>query len=245
MRTSLLMVAMLSALGVWAGGCEPTVSKEKFDRLNQTWIDTLRDNRDLVRRNEQLEETIGRQNEQIADLQNLGDKRLEKLFYVTHLELGRRSGGVDKDGRSGDDAVVVYLQPVDRDGHVIKAAGEVTVQLYDLANAPAENLIGEYHWSLDELGATWAGGFLGSSQFSLLCPWRTGPPAHDQITIRATFTDYLTGKTFTAQRVVSVHLPGLAPTPQTSSAPFAETAAPVESAPASQPTSAPTTDEAD
>ncbi len=185
MRKTLRTLVLLLVAAV--GGCQPTVAKDKFDRLNQQWLDTLRTNRDLVRRDQELEETIGHQNQQIATLQNLGDQRLKKLFYVTSLELGRRSGGVDTDHRDGDDAVAVYLQPVDRDGHVIKAAGEATVQLYDLANKPQENLIGEYHWSVDELGPMWAGGFFGSSQFSLTCPWRSGPPAHDQITIRATF----------------------------------------------------------
>jgi hypothetical protein len=206
-------LTLLSLLLAAAGGCQPTVAKDKFDRLHQQWLDTLRENRDLVRRDQALEETLSRQNQQIATLQNLGDKRLEKLFHVTSLELGRRSGGVDTDGRSGDDAVAVYLQPVDRYGHVIKAAGEATVQLYDLASEPAENLVGEYHWSVDELGETWAGGFLGSSQFSLHCPWRSGPPAHDQVTIRATFTDYLTGKTFTATKTVSIHRGGAASQP--------------------------------
>jgi hypothetical protein len=237
------MVWLLSLLAAWTAGCEPTVPKAKFDQLNQTWLDTLRDNRELTRSNQQLGETIGRQNQQIATLQHLGDKRLEKLYYVTDLELGRRSGGIDRDGQAGDDAVIVYLQPVDREGAVIKAAGDVTIQLYDLANPPAENLIGEYHWSVDELGQTWAGGFLGSSQFSLLCPWPDGPPAHGQITIRATFTDYLTGRTFTAQKTVTVHLPGAPPASKTEPPPSTEAAPATE--PASEPTSQPATSPAD
>jgi hypothetical protein len=246
MRVTWWTVAVLSLLAAWTTGCEQTVPKDNFDRLNQSWLDTLRENRDLTRRNEQMDETIGRQNLQITELQHLGDKRLEKLFYVTSLELGRRSGGVDKDGQDGDDGVIVYVQPIDRDGNVIKAAGDVTVQLYDLANPPAENLIGEYHWSVDELGPTWAGGFLGSSQFSLLCPWRDGPPVHDQITIRATFTDYLTGKTFTAQKAVTIHLPGAALTAPPSSAPAKPAPSPglaPTTMPASEPTSVPSTEE--
>ncbi|MCJ7543751.1 MAG: hypothetical protein MUP47_04165 [Phycisphaerae bacterium] len=244
-RVTLQMVAMI-VLGVCTGGCEPTVSTEKFDRLNQQWIDSQRESRDLTRRYQELEETVGRQNEQIAILQNLGDKRLEKLFYVTSLEMGRRSGGVDKVGQDGDDAVIVYLQPVDADGHVIKAAGDVTVQLYDLANPPAENLIGEFHWPVEEMGKTWAGGFLGSSHFSLLCPWPAGPPAHNQITVRATFTDYLTGKTFTAQKIVSVHLPGAAPTPAPPAPESEPASAPTPASPAtqSQPASAPSSEQA-
>jgi hypothetical protein len=245
MRATWRMAAVLVLLAAWTGGCEQTVSKEKFDRLNQSWLDTLRENRDLVRRNQEMDETIGRQNRQIAELQDLGDKRLEKLFYVTHLELGRRSGGIATDRQDGDDAVVVYLQPVDQNGDVIKAAGEATVQLYDLANPAAENLIGEYHWSVDELRPTWAGGFFGRSQFSLMCPWRHGPPAHDQVTIRATFTDYLTGKTFTAQRVATVRLPSatskeVAPSPAPARPPPSPGVAPT-----SETNSAPTSDEAE
>jgi hypothetical protein len=230
MRTSLWALTLLSLLGGALGGCQPMVAKDKFDKLDQQWLDSQQQNRDLTRRTKELEETIGRQNQQITELQNLGPKRLDKLFYVTGLELGRRSGGLDTDGKDGDDGVMVYLQPVDRDGHVIKAAGEATIQLYDLANKPDENMIGEYRWPLDELGKRWAGGFLGSSQFSLMCPWLHGPPAHDQLTIRVTFIDYLTGKTFTAQKVVTVHLPGAAQSAQ--------------GAAATQPALAPTSQEA-
>lgn len=239
MRATYPVVTLLPLLVAWGTGCEATVTKDKFDRLNQTWLDTQRTNRDLTRRNQELEETIGHQNDQIAELQKLGDKRLDKLFYVADLELGRRCGGVDKDNKPGDEGVIVYFQPVDRDGHVIKAAGEATVQLYDLANPPAQNLIGEYHWSVDELGSTWAGGFLGSSQFSLLCPC-AGPPAHEQITIRATFVDYLTGKTFTATKTVPVRLPPSAE--RRRGEPSAS--APASTAPASQPTSEPTSGQA-
>lgn len=239
MRTTWPMVAMLSLLAAWCGGCQETIPKDKFDKLNQQWVDTLRENRDLARRNEQMEEAIGRQNDQIAQLQNLGDKRLEKLYYVTGLEMGRRSGGIDTDGKTGDDAVIVYLQPVDQYGHVIKAAGEVTLQLFDLANTPAENLIGEFRWSLDELGSTWAGGFLGNSQFSLPCPWPPNrPPAHEQVTIRATFTDYLTGKAFTAQKAVTVRLPSSLPPPPPDPAES-------QSRPSTKPSSQPTSDQAD
>ena len=239
MRTTFRALTLLPLLGIWLGGCQPMVAKDKFDQINQQWLDCQRENRDLTRRTQELEETIGRQNQQITELQNLGPKRLDKLFYVTSLELGRRSGGVDTDRKDGDDGVMVYLQPVDRDGHIIKAAGEATIQLYDLANKPDENMIGEYHWSVDELGPKWAGGFLGSSQFSLACPWRHGPPAHDQITIRATFIDYLTGKTFTAQKVVMVHLPG-----STELTGVGATKS-VGVEPATQPSSAPTSREAD
>lgn len=219
-RSTLLACLTLGVLlAALTGGCQPTVEKVKYDRLNQQWIDALRENRNLVRQSEQLQTTIGRQNEQISQLLALGPKRLEHLYHVTAVELGRRSGGVDKDQISGDDAVVVYLQPVDRHGHVIKAAGEVTIQLYDLANPPEENLIGEYHWTVEELGKTWAGGFLGSSQFSLTCPWTSGPPDHELITIRVIFTDYLTGRTFTAQKTTKVQLPSPAPQTQPASAP--------------------------
>jgi len=217
-RVTILMRSMLVVLlACLACGCEATVSKTRFDGLNQQWLDCLRDNRDLKRRNEQLQDTIGRQNDQIHTLQALGEKRLDLLFHVTSIELGRHSGGVDTDGLDGDDAVRVYLQPFDQDGNVIKAAGEGTVQLYDLAEPPKENLIGEYHWSVEELGKQWAGGFFGSSQFTLTCPWQHGPPVHDQITVRVTFTDYLTGGVFTAQKVVTVHLAG--PASQPASAP--------------------------
>jgi hypothetical protein len=152
------------------------------------------------------QQVIAEQQEQIRTLQALGEKRLDLLFHVSAIKLGRYTAGVDLDGKDGDDGVRVYLQPVDGDGHAIKAAGAVTIQLFDLAAKAEENLLGEYNYPAEEIAKNWSAGFL-TYHYRFDCPWKSSPPTHPEITVRVAFTDYLTGKQFTAQKVCTVHLP--------------------------------------
>jgi hypothetical protein len=41
----------------------------------------------------------------------------------------------------------------------------------------------------------------------LKCPWQGKAPGHDELTVKVTFTDELTGREFTEQKVVRVKLP--------------------------------------
>ena len=211
----------------WAcPGCAPVVPADKYDQLQRQWLDSQHAQSDIQRDNDQLRKDKAELSDQVETLRRLGPERLEKLFHVASIELGRHSGGVDLDGRPGHDAIKVYLDPLDRQGSVIKAAGEVTIRLFDLA-APAEkNLIGEYAWTGQELGKQWSGGF-GVYHFSFVCPWKARPPVHDEITVRVEFVDYLTGRRFTAQQACKVLLPppDLAPATAAATQPAAEQAA--------------------
>ncbi len=127
---------------------------------------------------------------------------MENLFHVTGITLGKYTAGVDLDGKGSHNGIRVYLTPIDRDGHAIKAAGAVKIQLFDLA--AKENLLVEYDFPVEKISERWAAGFM-TYHYRFDCPWPT-PPEHEDITVRAEFTDYLTGKTFTAQKVCTVKL---------------------------------------
>jgi hypothetical protein len=140
------------------------------------------------------------QQEQIATLQDLGPRRLERIVHVEQIRLGRFTSGYDDDGRPGYDGVKVFLQPIDASGSVLKAAGEVKIQLVDLAAPAGSAELGTYLFDLDTVATRWFSGAF-TYHFSFLCPWRDRRPAGKEVTVRAVFTDYLTGKTFTAQRL--------------------------------------------
>lgn len=160
---------------------------------------------ELTIQNRKLTDQIAQQDQRILSLLNLGDKRLDKLFHVKTIWLGDATGGFASDGREErDDSIKVYLQPMDADGSVIKAAGDVKIQVFDLAADPKNNLVGEFKWSVDQVGKNWASGMF-SYHYSFVCPWKT-PPAHSELTVRVEFVDYLTGEHFSAQKVCKVKL---------------------------------------
>jgi len=164
----------------------------------------------LEQDNEVLVQQLLRQERQMETLLALGEKRLEQLYFVDGIRLGRYSGGWDLDGDGKQDGIKVFLSPHDQYGTAIKAAGSATVQLYDLAAEPNENLIAEFNWTVEELPDAWASGFM-SYHYTLNCPWGDSPPGNDVVTVRVVFVDYLTGKTFCAQKACEIDLVGGSP----------------------------------
>ena len=212
-----LPVALVAAVlvGAISGGCATvTVSKDELARLRAERQAAIDQAERLGEENRQLQAQLRQRQEQIDSLLALGPKRLDALNRIARIRLGRFTGGADtddSDGKPGDDAVKVYLEPIDQDGSVVKAAGEVTVQLFDLAAKADANRIATHTWKVEDLAKCWSGGFLGG-RYSLTCAWKA-PPAHAEITVRVAFTDYLTGRHFTAQKLCKIDLPAPATQP--------------------------------
>jgi len=135
----------------------------------------------------------------------LPEPRLNQLFTVHGLELDRLTGGDDWDpSKPGDDGLKIYAIPTDDDGQKFKAAGSFVVEAFDL-NLPKDQRIGRWTFDPTEARKDWVGHFM-LYEYVLTCPWQT-VPAHPDLTIKVSFTDLLTGRTFTAQKQVSVKLP--------------------------------------
>ena len=204
-RANVVVAMIVAAMPAMIGGCVDAAAQQ--DKLVSQLEESGKQLRLATQENVRLRKTVAGQQQQIRTLGSLGPARLEKLFHVNQVSIGKYTGGVDEDrDKPGDEGVKVYIQPADKYGSAVKAAGDVKIQLYDLAAPPDENLLGEYTWGVDQMPDRWAGGFMGY-QFRFFCPWKSGPPKHDAITVRVEFTDYLTGKRFITQRVCGVTLP--------------------------------------
>ena len=195
-----ILLLILPALAALAGGCQTQDSA-----LQSKVIALQQENSRLADEKKALQNYIDEQNKQLETLRSLGgEKRLEKLYVVKNIQLGRFTGGVGGTDTSGDTGVKVYLEPMDQYGSILKAAGDVKVDIYDLAAPPSENLVHECRYSIDEVAKQWFGGF-GVYHYTFECNWKT-PPKHDEITIRVEFTDYLTGQKFSAQTVAKIKM---------------------------------------
>jgi hypothetical protein len=166
-------------------------------------------NLQIEQKNSQLElqkAVIDKLKQQLDVARNISEDDLKRIFYADRLVIEKISGGENYDGKPGDDGVTVYLQPIDPDGDVIKVAGDITIQLYDLAAPPQQNFIGEYKIPVDQAGKLWHGK-LWTNHYAIKCPWPGAPPQHPEITIRAVFVDYLTKRVVAAQSTCTVKLP--------------------------------------
>ena len=202
MKTSLALALTAVMLAGLIVGCDQVPSD-----VHSQLITEQKRVRQLEQDNEALGQQLLRQERQMETLLALGEKRLEQLYFVDSIRLGRYSGGWDLDGDGKPDGIKVFLTPHDQYGTAIKAAGSATVQLYDLAAKPDENLIAEFNWTVEELPKAWASGFM-SYHYTLNCPWGEERPANDVVTVRVVFVDYLTGKTFCAQKACEIDLAG-------------------------------------
>ena len=154
----------------------------------------------------QARQTVSDQQGTIKELQSQADTlaelgpggRLELLFQVEKISLGRYTGGTKLDDEPGDDGVRVYLSPQDAEGRTITAAGSVEIDVFDLA-VKDESLLMSYSFDVAEVKERWRSGAL-ANHYNFTCPWKDNPPAGDEVTIRVSFTDYLTGKTLTATK---------------------------------------------
>lgn len=174
---------------------------------------------DYERRISQLQRTIDEkddalvaQRRTIDELQQRLDEArgfkldLDRVFYPERLVIASLSGGYDADDRPGDDGVIVYLRPLDRYGDVVKVAGDIRIELLDLAQRPGERTVGRCVVDVDRAGEFWYGKLM-THHYAIRCPWAGGPPAHREITIRATFIDYLTQRVVSTQKTCEVDLP--------------------------------------
>ncbi len=140
----------------------------------------------------------------------LPHERVSKLFTAHDLKLGRLTGGWDGNvNQPGDEGLQIYTVPTDQAGDEIKAAGSFVVEAFDLSKG-SEVRLGRWEIPTGEASKKWLGNALQYGYIFEL-PWQTVPTG-DEVTIRTTFTDELTGRAFTTQRVVKVVLPPQAPT---------------------------------
>lgn len=198
-RARAAVAAVLSC--VIAAGCYTSTSGD-VQRENRALREALRKRDDQIAAQAA---TIEQLNRQLTVARGLSDDDLKKIFYPERLEIDRLSGGADYDGRPGDDGVTVHLRPIDRDGDVIKVAGDIYIQLFDLAAPPDRNLIGEYRIPADQVGKLWHGKLL-TGHYTIKCPWPGSPPENPEITIRVVFVDYFTRRVVSAQAVCRVRL---------------------------------------
>lgn len=196
--TGLLLTSMVSA------GCPSAdrVESQRLTRIQELEDENARLKRDLAARDEQQRDLAAT----IQSLRQLGPGRtMEDIVRVARVEIERLSGGYDHDRDGIDDGVVVYLRLFDQFGGTIRASGTARVKVFDPANPEDRNLVAEHEWSHEALRELWAGRFL-TAHYTLHVPWPSGRTSadHAELVAFASFTDLLTGQTFTDQRPVTV-----------------------------------------
>ena len=198
------LLAIVSVFVLFAApGCS-----ERGDLIRMTKNrDALQIERDRLRRElDDRNVRIARLDQRVEALVQLGPDRPAGLFAPVKIEIVSRSGGVDLDGKPGDDGVTVYIRPIDADGDPVKVPGAIRVQLLDSSVLGEPRVLGLCVFDdPQELRRMWYSKF-GTNHYTAKCRFVPGqqPPKTGRVLVTVEFTDYLTGKTFTATKEVDV-----------------------------------------
>jgi len=127
----------------------------------------------------------------------------ENIYSVHGIKITRYTNFYDKDKDGKKEMLIVYIQPIDQEGDIIKAAGDVDVQLLDLNKADGPVRLGQWHVTAEQLRGLWFKTLLTVNYRLTFDVAGKVENFKEPLTVTVTFTDYLTGKVFKEQRVIT------------------------------------------
>ena len=164
----------------------------------------------LTQENTQLQEQIEQSNAENKQLKGRiqvlselpKEVKLENLNRLESVKIGRYTGFFDKDKDGKKEKLIVYIQPIDEQGDMIKVTGAVDVQLWNLDKAGSEALLDEWRVESNELKEFWFATLITINYRLTFDVTDIVESLEEQLTVKVTFTDYMTGKVFKEQKVI-------------------------------------------
>jgi len=199
--TSRLSSILLSSIVLlFLAGCQ---NEQQRASLLQQVEQLTQEKEQLQKQIEQARAETERLKEQVQVLSGLPEEvKIENTRRLKSLKVGRFTGFYDKDKDGKKEKLIVYIEPTDEEGDKIKAGGTVDVQLWDLNKSEDGALLSQWHVTADELRKAWFDTLLSTNY---RCVFDIAGKVEDftkPLTVKVTFTDYLTGRTFTDQMAV-------------------------------------------
>lgn len=132
--------------------------------------------------------------EQTGNLVRLSEVKINTLL----------SGGKDRDGLPGDDILVALISPLDEQGDLVKIAGEVEIEAFDMTLPSDDKRVGHWTFNAEQAAKAWHSGFVGAGlQFEL--PWQDPPSTKELLVhVRLKTTD---GRQFDSSTPIKIAPP--------------------------------------
>jgi predicted nuclease with TOPRIM domain len=130
--------------------------KEKTDNSSSQIEKLKTQNSDLAGQLQQSQKQIEQLEKQIQALRNFGpDFKPEDIYNLQKINITRYTNLYDNDEDGKKETLLVYIQPMDEFGDVVKATGLVEVQLWDLDKKDGPPLLGQWKITPPELKKLW------------------------------------------------------------------------------------------
>jgi outer membrane murein-binding lipoprotein Lpp len=181
-------------------GCANPDKKETYD----VQIEQLtQEKTQLQKQIEQSEKENDQLRQQVQVLSGLPEEvKLENLNQLENIKIGRYTGFFDKDEDGRKEKLIVYIHPTDEQGNALKAAGTAEVQLWDLNKTNGQAMLGQWKVEPDELKKLWFETLVSTYYRLTFDVADIVDNLKEPLTVKVTFTDYLTGKVFNEQKVI-------------------------------------------
>ncbi len=160
--------------------------------------------KELTRQIERSENENEQLKRQIHVLSGLPEEaKAANLYRLQRIKITRYTNFYDKDNDGEKEKLIVYIQPLDEEGDIVKATGAVDVQLWDLNSSQANQaLLGQWHITPSELKKLWFATLITINYRLTFDVTDKIKNIQEPLTVKVTFTDYLTGRVFKEQMVI-------------------------------------------
>ena len=200
MRKQTILISLILIVFYGAGcGIRP-FNKTKKPATDDPAAQVKQLREELAGKNSQIEKL----DKQLAVLRGFAADRMEYLVHVDQVKFGRFTRGYDEDKDGLDEGINVYIVLNDKFGDKIKAAGEVGIELWDLAADEGRRLIQKRRYGLNEVVDHWLSGFM-TDHYKFKLSWsKPKRPSHPNLTLKVNFKEALTGNVFEIQKLIMV-----------------------------------------
>lgn len=196
---TLIGLAPWLLIGCGVGSRRKKPAELKVQRIEREKTELMRDLQQARAENEQLAE-------QIKALSAIPQEKRVNPYKVESIRITRYSNFYDKDDDGKREKFIVYFTPIDPEGDAFKAAGSVNVQLWDLNNLNGQALLSQWQVEPDELRAMWFDTLVSASYRLIFDTPAELDVLANPLTVKVTFTDYLTGEILRDQEPIDPRL---------------------------------------
>jgi len=185
--------------GCGIGSARKDSREIKAQRIAREKTELMRDLQQAKAENSQLAK-------QIKALSALPGEDRVNPYKLTSIKITKYSNFYDKDDDGKREKFLVYFTPIDPEGDALKASGAVNVQLWNLDNLNGQALVRQWQIAPDELRGMWFDTLVSASYRLVLDAPEELNTLANPLTVKVTFTDYLTGEIIRDQQTIDPRL---------------------------------------
>lgn len=187
---------IFGCLLVIAAGCQGSNPAKEVKTLQLEKADLKSQIEQSKSENEQLKNQVKTLSELPADV------RLEDLYNIQKIKITRYTNLYDKDKDGKKEKLLVYIQPIDEQGDIVKATGAVDVELWYLDKAEGEAKLGAWHVTPADLKKLWCATLITINYRLLFDVAGIITGDEEELVVKVTFTDYISGKVLKEQKII-------------------------------------------